>query len=1061
MLAAMVFPGRSSMRPQPAFRHSGVAARGVVWAAIAVACTGEARAQNVVSGSLFTLTSSTSAPNGAWCWFEDERVIIDTSDPARPLLVASTISAGTGAEAGDVDLLWRNLATGEQGDFELANQFQQDDHNSAALYRRPDGRYLAMYSRHGTDNFTRWRISTNPGDPTSWGTEQTLNNGAGATYNNVYHLPNDNGGAGRTYNFTRATNYDPTVQVSTNHGTTWTAAGKLLTEGGSSDRPYVRYAASDERIFVFTTDRHPRNFANSIYAGYVQDGALYRMDGSVADASVFNASGVAPSTLSRVFANGSTFNGTVMNRAWTTDLEVDNTGNPVGIFTARANDSDLDHRFFYSRYDGREWQVHEIARAGGYLYAAENDYTGLASIDPENPNVVYLSTKIDPRTQAGTAKYELYKGFTSDFGATWAWTPLTAASTVDNLRPAVPKWNGTSTAVTWMRGTYSTYTSWDTELVGMILPASDPKSLLWKGSQAWDTTASAGWDAGGGAIEGFRQGDEVAFDDSAASTSVSIASPVNPMGVAFANRTASYVVSGSGIGGTGGLRVIGGGTVTLANAANTFTGDTLVAKGTLAVAGGGLTASKAIVVAAGGTLALGDLPGGLVLADQALTVGGRVTGDVTATAGSVVEIAAGGRMAGNLHAIASTIVAQGTIGGHLSAMGGTTIRIGGEGISTIRQTIYVDATHSIGGNTTLSSGSTFTPTVNPDWQIRSVFGNGGVVYQGAADSPGAAAELKTTISGLTPGRSYQVYVNFWDATGSAWRILAGGTSGRLKLFDSPRTAVAGATDGVDPATLGYAAAPMLAESNRMLWAGDLGRLVADAQGRIAVYVDDTGTSDGDDRTWFDGVSYVSDPVGYSGQASLAVEGDLAFDAASVLRIDVADPTAADRLTVTRVASLGGATLAVSLTGGYDPALLVPHTLLTAGSVGETFAHIDIAGLAGAKRLAVTYTPTAVIATAALAGDATIDGMVDLLDVASVIAGGRYDSGLPATWSDGDFNGDGLVDVLDTADFVTSGLFDAGTYAPLPPSIAAVPEPASRGVLLVAVAALVGWAARRP
>jgi len=275
-------------------RHRAPMARRLAAAAVLALLGGTARGQNVVSGSLFTLTSSTSAPNGAWCWFEDERVIVDTSDPARPLLLASTISAGTGAEAGDVDLLWRNLATGEQGDFELANQFEQDDHDSAALYRRPDGRYLAMYSRHGTDAFTRWRISTNPRDPTAWGPEQTLNNGAGTTYNNVYHLPGDNGGQGRTYNFTRATNYDPTVQVSTNHGTSWTAAGKLLTEGGSSDRPYVRYAASSERIFVFTTDRHPRNFANGIHAGYVQNGVLYRMDGSIADGSVFDASGVAP-----------------------------------------------------------------------------------------------------------------------------------------------------------------------------------------------------------------------------------------------------------------------------------------------------------------------------------------------------------------------------------------------------------------------------------------------------------------------------------------------------------------------------------------------------------------------------------------------------------------------------------------------------------------------------------------------------------------------------------------------------------------------------------------------
>ncbi|MFM7205875.1 MAG: BNR-4 repeat-containing protein [Planctomycetaceae bacterium] len=1031
---------------------------------IVVLVIGEAHAQNFVSGSMFTLTSSTSAPNGAWCWFEDERVIVDASDPARPLLVASSISSGTGSEAGDVDILWRNLATGAQGDFELANQFQQDDHDSAALSVRPDGRYLAMYSRHGSDSFTRWRISTNPHDPTAWGPEQTLTNGAGTTYNNTFFLPGENGGAGRTYNFTRATNYDPTVQVSTNHGSTWTAAGKLLTEGGSADRPYVRYAASSERIFVFTTDRHPRDFANNMYCGYVQDGVLRRMDGSIADSSVFDASGVAPATLTRVFTNGSAFNGTVMNRAWGTDIEVDTTGNPVAIFTARANDSDLDHRFFYSRFDGHQWQVHELARAGGYLYSAENDYTGLASVDPKNPNVVYLSSKFDPRSQTATAKYELYKGFTSDFGTTWTWTALTADSTIDNIRPVVPKWASTNTAVAWMRGTYTSYTSWDTEVVGMILPAGDPRSLLWQGGagRTWDAGTSAAWNGGSGAVEPYRQGDEVAFDDSAASTAVAIAAPVSPMGVAFANRTASYVVTGSGIGGSGGLRVIGGGTTTLANAANTFTGDTLVARGRLVLTGSaGLAASKTITVSGSGTLDTSGLSGGgLVLANQTLTIDGRVTGDVVATKGSSVRVNAAGRLAGGLRADASTIIAQGTVGGSVTATDGATLQIGSTGITAVRQTVYLDATHGAGGNTTLSSGGTFTPTTNPDWQIRSVYGNGGVVYQGGADSPTAAAELKTTISGLVPGRAYQCYVNFWDASGSAWRILAGGTSGKLTLFDSPRTSVAGATNGLDPTTLAYGTLPLVAEGNRMLWAGDLGRLVADAQGRIAVYVDDTGTVDGDDRTWFDGVSYVSDPVGFSGHAALAVQGNVTLDASSTLRLDIADPTALDQLAITGTATLGHATLAVSLAGGYEPAWLVPHTVVSAAAVGDSFGRIDVTGLGGSKRLAVTSTPTAVIVRAALAGDATLDGIIDTLDVAGFVSAGRFDSGLHAIWSEGDFNGDGFVDLLDAADLLTTGLYDAGSYVTTAAAVAPVPEPTPAGLVAGAAAAFAASWRRR-
>jgi len=83
--------------------------------------------------------------------------------------------------------------------------------------------------------------------------------------------------------------------------------------------------------------------------------------------------------------------------------------------------------------------------------------------DPNNPNVVYMSSNIDPRTDTATDKYELYKGFTNDFGKKWNWTAITENSTMDNLRPVVPKWNGQNTAVTWLRGTYSTYVNWNTD----------------------------------------------------------------------------------------------------------------------------------------------------------------------------------------------------------------------------------------------------------------------------------------------------------------------------------------------------------------------------------------------------------------------------------------------------------------------------------------------------------------------------------------------------------------------------------------------------------------------
>jgi len=138
----------------------------------------------------------------------------------------------------------------------------------------------------------------------------------------------------------------------------------------------------------------------------------------------------------------------------------------------------MDHRFDYGRWDGSAWRVHEIAYAGRRLYAGEDDYTGLAALDPRNPNVVYISTDADPVTGAplvsradGQRHRELYRGTTGDFGATWQWEPITANSDADNLRPIVPKWTDPRTALVWMRGTYkNNHGEWTTKVVASILP---------------------------------------------------------------------------------------------------------------------------------------------------------------------------------------------------------------------------------------------------------------------------------------------------------------------------------------------------------------------------------------------------------------------------------------------------------------------------------------------------------------------------------------------------------------------------------------------------------------
>ena len=91
------------------------------------------------------------------------------------------------------------------------------------------------------------------------------------------------------------------------------------------------------------------------------------------------------------------------------------------------------------------------------------------------------------------------------------------------------------------------------------------------------------------------------------------------------------------------------------------------------------------------------------------------------------------------------------------------------------------------------------------------------------------------------------------------------------------------------------------------------------------------------------------------------------------------------------------------------------------------------------------------------GDTNLDWTVDILDAANILAGGKFDSGTPASWNEGDFDYDGVVDIIDVADFLSTGLFNAGPYNPPSPGgdIAAVPEPAAAtmiaaGVVLAAI-----------
>jgi hypothetical protein len=135
--------------------------------------------------------------------------------------------------------------------------------------------------------------------------------------------------------------------------------------------------------------------------------------------------------------------------------------------------------------------------------------------------------------------------------------------------------------------------------------------------------------------------------------------------------------------------------------------------------------------------------------------------------------------------------------------------------------------------------------------------------------------------------------------------------------------------------------------------------------------------------------------------------------------------------------------------------------LWTGTSGITSAAVAAAGTGAGRAVGWVAAPDGSFRVGfAAAGDSDVDGIVDILDAANFVAGGRFDAGIAAAWHDGDFNYDSLVDILDAADFLGTSLYDAGGYLPtVAAGVVAVPEPAVPWGWLAAASAA-GFAFRK-
>jgi hypothetical protein len=424
------------------------------------------------------------APDGVWTWFNDERAIVHQG----------ALFSGYVRSNGTYGLTRRDLATGSTAHVTLstAASQQQDDHNNPSLTPLPDGRLLALYSKHAGPAvyYQRTSLVPSPATAADWGPEITRTVPASNTYANTYRL---SGESNTLYNFHRCINFNPTLTLSTDNGETWGTSRQLLGTGSGSTRPYPRYCSNNiDRIDFIYTDGHPRDVNNSVYHLYYNNGGLYKTDGTLVDtlASIpldhdggQRGNVIYPYSASAWGPGDGPDHWIPTGRGWTWDVHYGTGDAPVCVFQVQRDNvtgTGWNHDriyYYYARWTGTTWQRRFIAHGGRPLYAAEDDYGGGMCLDPDDPRIVYFSSNaanpfalgdINNVPLRASDRYEIWRGFTADGGLTFSWTPVTQNSTADNLRPIVPPAHGRDELLLWFNGTYSTYVNYSTRVLGRI-----------------------------------------------------------------------------------------------------------------------------------------------------------------------------------------------------------------------------------------------------------------------------------------------------------------------------------------------------------------------------------------------------------------------------------------------------------------------------------------------------------------------------------------------------------------------------------------------------------------
>lgn len=401
---------------------------------------------------------------GGWCWFQSPRAAID--DEGQLWLGSSQ---GTGGPVpGSVDVTQIDLDRASVVARRSIGRERVDDHTSPSV-SYVGGRIQVGWAAHARVD---WLEVGTLGTPLARlrRPASLIAPARGVSYVSAHEV------AGERWLLYRGEGFTWNLLTSAD-GARWTPRGAVVVPIAAGQRPYVLAASDGERLHLVTSDGNPTEVRGcGVGVGVIDASLVVRRPSG----ERIGAVGAAAPTTDRLHR---LVDGTVGPDepgdvdAWMCDVTVAHR-RPTALLSVREpwpsgeeGTGRWHHRYLWARQrtDGR-WSVEPAGSAGSELYANQPDYCGLGSIDPTDPARIVVSSDVHPRTREplrsaadGRVHHELFEGRRRSEGD-WAWTPITSNSIEDNLRPLLVARSGRS-VLAWMRGTYRSWTDFDTQIV--------------------------------------------------------------------------------------------------------------------------------------------------------------------------------------------------------------------------------------------------------------------------------------------------------------------------------------------------------------------------------------------------------------------------------------------------------------------------------------------------------------------------------------------------------------------------------------------------------------------